>query len=639
MRRPVIWTVHLVIFAASGVASFLLRFDLIVPPTEMLHLAFALPVWILVKSFVFQMAKLDSGWWRLASMHDLPRLAIGNLLGSSLGALAIVSIAPRGFPKTVYVLDLLICSLLTASVRLATRMIVEASGSRASTSKKRALIYGAGEAGISLLTETRRNPSVPYRVIGFMDDDPRKLDLMVHGTRVLGDGASLKAVVSKQRADMVLVAIPSASGAEMTQILRHCLEAGVSYKTVPSLGEIVKGNGLAKQIRDVAVQDLLGRSLIRLDEGEIAGKLKGKVILVTGAGGSIGSELCRQIARFAPQAIVGYEISENALFHMDLEMKSHFPGVPFHPEVGSIQDPQRVDEVLERHQPSILYHSAAYKHVPMMEAHLFEALENNLFGTYVTALAAAEHGVTDFVMISTDKAVRPTSIMGVTKRLAELAVNSLQNGRTRFVSVRFGNVLGSNGSVVPLFKRQIAAGGPVTVTHPEMQRYFMTIPEASQLVLQASTMGLGGEVFVLDMGASVKIVDLARNLILLSGLRPEEDIRIEFTGIRPGEKLYEELHTFEESTLPTRHERVKIFTGPSFAYKEMKGHIEDLWQICVMRDMPRLVLRLKEIVPEYNPSSSVLGRILREEKGVHVPASALQMRMGHWSAQRVINSA
>jgi FlaA1/EpsC-like NDP-sugar epimerase len=399
----------------------------------------------------------------------------------------------------------------------------------------------------------------------------------------------------------------------MTRILRRCQEAGVSYKTVPGLGEIITANSLSKQIRDVAVEDLLGRNPARLEEKEISGKLNGKVIVVTGAGGSIGSELCRQIARFHPKTIVGYEISENALFHLDLEMKEHFPAVAFHPEIGSVQRSERLAEVLDRYHPSILYHAAAYKHVPMMEAHMFEALENNVFGTYNTALAAAEHGLEDFVMISTDKAVRPTSIMGVTKRLAELAVNSLQNGGTRFVSVRFGNVLGSNGSVIPLFKKQIAAGGPVTVTHPGMQRYFMTIPEASQLVLQASTMGGGGEIFVLDMGEPVKIMDLARNLILLSGLRPDEDIRIEFTGIRPGEKLYEELRTFEESTLPTRHEKVKIFAGPSLAYGEMAGPLKTLRQICAVRDVTQLILQLKEIVPEYNPSSHVLKRALAEQ--------------------------
>jgi FlaA1/EpsC-like NDP-sugar epimerase len=286
--------------------------------------------------------------------------------------------------------------------------------------------------------------------------------------------------------------------------------------------------------------------------------------------------------------------------------------VSFHPEIGSVQKSRRLAEVLERYRPSILYHAAAYKHVPMMEAHLFEAVENNVFGSYFTALAAAEYGLEDFVMISTDKAVRPTSIMGVTKRLAELAVNSLQNGGTRFVSVRFGNVLGSNGSVIPLFKKQIASGGPVTVTHPEMLRYFMTIPEASQLVLQASTMGKGGEIFVLDMGDPVRIVDLARNLILLSGLRPGEDIRIEFSGIRPGEKLYEELQSFDESTLATSHKKVKIFTGPLISIDEMKESIDSLRRICASRDVTQLLLRLKEIVPEYNPSTNVLKRALGE---------------------------
>ena len=625
--RPVIWAVQTGIFAVSGITAFLLRFDLSFPPRETAHLVYALPVWIVAKIIVFRIARLDRGWWRFVSLDDLPRLAMGNLLGSFIGTLGILWLAPRGFPRSIYVLDLLVCLLLTTGVRLAARSVVQASKFHTPDEKKRTLVYGAGEAGVSLLAEIRHNPSLPYQVVGFIDDNPKKAELVVHGVKVLGDGERLAATARKHRVDTVLIAIPSASGEQMTRILRRCQEAGVSYKTVPGLGEIIKANNLSKQIRDVAVEDLLGRNPARLDEKEISGKLEGKVILVTGAGGSIGSELCRQIARFRPKTIVGYEISENALFHLNLEMKEHFPGVPFHLEIGSIQRPERLAEVLERYHPSILYHAAAYKHVPMMEAHVFEALENNVFGTYITALAAAEHGVEDFVMISTDKAVRPTSIMGVTKRLAELAVNSLQNDGTRFVSVRFGNVLGSNGSVIPLFKKQIAAGGPVTVTHPEMQRYFMTIPEASQLVLQTSTMGRGGEIFVLDMGEPVKITDLARNLILLSGLRPDEDIRIEFTGIRPGEKLYEELHTFEESTLPTRHEKVKIFAGPSLAYGEMTGPLETLRQICAVRDVTQLILQLKEIVPEYNPSSHVLQRALveqspREEKRARALAAA-----------------
>jgi FlaA1/EpsC-like NDP-sugar epimerase len=610
ISRPIIWMVQTCIFALAGITAFLLRFDLSLPRIQVAHLGYALSIWVVVKSIVFRVARLDRGWWRFVSLSDLPRIAIGNLVGSFLGTLAILWIAPRGFPRSVYVLDLLVCSLLTVGVRLAVRIVVEASKLDPAGEKKRTLIYGAGGAGRSLLVEIRQNGALPCQVVGFIDDNSAKAELEMHGVKVLCGGDALTATAQKHRIDTVLIAIPSASGEEMTRILRRCQDAGVSFKTVPALGEIIKSNSLAKQIRNVAVEDLLGRSPSRLDEQEISGKVQGKVVLVTGAGGSIGSELCRQIAQFGPKTIIGYEISENALFHLNLEMTEHFPGVTFYPEIGSVQNAERLADTLSFYRPSILYHAAAYKHVPMMEAHVFEALENNVFGTYETALAAAEHGLEDFVMISTDKAVRPTSIMGVTKRLAELAVNSLQNGGTRFVSVRFGNVLGSNGSVIPLFKKQIAAGGPVTVTHPEMQRYFMTIPEASQLVLQASSMGRGGEIFVLDMGKPVKIVDLARNLILLSGLRPDEDIRIEFTGIRPGEKLYEELHSFGESTLPTRHEKVKIFAGPALAYDQMREPLEVLRQICALRDITQLVLRLKEIVPEYNPSSHVLRRAL-----------------------------
>jgi FlaA1/EpsC-like NDP-sugar epimerase len=614
ISRPIVWAFQTGIFAVSGIIAFLLRFDLSFPSIELVHLVYALSIWIAVKTMVFWIARLDRGWWRFVSLADLPRLAVGNLLGSFVGTVVVLWLAPRGFPRSVYVLDLLVCTLLTVGVRLAARILFEASKFHASADNKRTLIYGTGKAGVSLLEEIRHNSSLPYDVVGFIDDDPKKAELVVHALKVLGNGERLTTTVRKHKVDTVLIAIPSASGGQMTRILRRCQEAGASYKTVPGLGEIIKANNLSKQIRDVSVEDLLGRNPARLDEKEISGKLEDKLILVTGAGGSIGSELCQQIARFRPKTIVGYEISENALFHLNLEMKEHFPGVPFHPEIGSVQRPDRLAEVLERYHPSILYHAAAYKHVPMMEAHMFEAIENNVFGSYMTALAAAEHGVEDFVMISTDKAVRPTSIMGVTKRLAELAVNSLQNGGTRFMSVRFGNVLGSNGSVIPLFKKQIAAGGPVKVTHPEMQRYFMTIPEASQLVLETSTMGRGGEIFVLDMGEPVKITDLARNLILLSGLRPDVDIRIEFTGIRPGEKLYEELHTFEESMLLTRHEKVKIFVGASPAYGEMTGPLETLRQMCAVRDVTQLILQLKEIVPEYNPSSHVLQRALLEQR-------------------------
>jgi FlaA1/EpsC-like NDP-sugar epimerase len=404
--------------------------------------------------------------------------------------------------------------------------------------------------------------------------------------------------------------MPSATGRQMTTILQQCREAGVSFKTIPSLSRLLDNVNLTAQIRDVAVEDLLGRSPVVLDHRIIEAQITGRIVLVTGAAGSIGSELCRQIGRFAPAAIVGFENSETGLFHLEHEMRKSFPDVTFHPEIGSIQNLYRVEEVIGKHLPAMIFHAAAYKHVPMMEAHLFEAVENNVFGTWNVASAAVRFGVEEFVLISSDKAVRPTNIMGATKRIAEFISLSFVGTGTRFVAVRFGNVLGSNGSVVPMFKQQILAGGPVTVTHPEMQRYFMTIPEASQLVLQAAAMGRGGEVFVLDMGDPVRIVDLARNLILLSGLRPDLDILIEFTGARPGEKLYEELSHLEEGTVATQHEKVRVFAAHAIRQPDMKACLAVLREGCASRDTASLLAALTTAIPDYTPSAHIRAGIV-----------------------------
>jgi len=420
----------------------------------------------------------------------------------------------------------------------------------------------------------------------------------------------LAELVRRRRAEVVLIAIPSAGGSQMTRIMKLCHQAGVEYKTIPGLGEVIEGHGLARQMRDVAVEDLLGRTPVRLEEGAIREKLAGKVVLVTGAAGSIGSEICRQVARFGARAVVGFEIAESPLFELEREMRRAFPAVDFRAEIGSIQSAARLREVMGRCRPAVVYHAAAYKHVPMMEEHVFEAIENNVFGTYNVAVAAAGAGVEDFVLISSDKAVRPANVMGATKRLAEAVVESLQDGGTRFVSVRFGNVLGSAGSVVPIFKKQIAEGGPVTVTHPEMRRFFMTIPEAVQLVLQASAMGRGGEVFVLDMGEPVRIRDLAENLILLSGLKPGADIRIEYTGVRPGEKLYEELSTLLEDTLPTPHEKIRVHSGNGLMTGSLAACLQELRAACQERNLVRAVLAIKDALPEYNPSVELLRRIV-----------------------------
>jgi len=615
-----LWALYSAIFAMSGGAAFLLRFDFSIPEHYREHLLTAILVWTLVKLVVFYwqgMDKDDSCWLTSA---DLRRIVEVNVKGSLAGGLVILAAAPPGFPRSIYMIDLFLSVLGTLGARLLSRLGRPPAAARKNGGPhKRTLIYGAGRAGELLLEDIQGHPTLPYRVIGFVDDNPLKQGAVIHGVRVLGPGRRLAYLVRKHRIEEVLIAIPSATSAERWAILRRCQEAGVSSKTVPGLDEILAGAGLARQVRDVAVEDLLGRTPVQLDEAAIAGLLKDAVILVTGAGGSIGSELCRQIARFQPKAIVGYEISENALHELSLEMADRFPEIDFRPAVGSIQNRKRLAEVMERHRPRIVYHAAAYKHVPMMESHLYEAVENNVFGTLNVALAAREFGAERFVLISSDKAVRPTNVMGATKRVAELIVKALGNDRTKYVAVRFGNVLGSNGSVIPLFKKQIAARRPVTVTHPDMQRYFMTIGEAVQLVLEASAMGEGGEIFVLDMGQPVRIVDLARNLILLSGLRPGEDIRIEFTGVRPGEKLCEELAALEEKTVPTPHDKIRIFTGPGLPADQMARHLEALRRETEARDAEAILRRLQALVTDYQPSWHALeeARALERRLAAH----------------------
>lgn len=607
--RLLIWIAQILIFLSCGVLAFLLRFEFSLHSETLAHMYRAVPAWLLIKSLTFWALHLDRGTWRFASVPDMQRIGAANLIGSIVAAAVILSFTTPGFPRSVLVLDLVLCLQFTAGARLLARVVCNyALRARNNNPVKDVLIYGAGVAGVMLLQEIRQNPRLSYCVRGFIDDDSRKRGMRVQTIPVLGSGSDLPAIAEKEPITEVLIAIPSATGSQMTRILRHCHRAGLRCKTIPGLGELLSGAGLARQIRDVAMKDLLGRMPVALDETSIRAKIEGSVVLVTGAAGSIGSELCRQITRFQPKAIVAYEIAETPLFELQQEMLGRHPNLAFHAEIGSILDPYRLKEIFDRHRPRIVFHAAAYKHVPMMEEALFAAVENNILGTRNVAVAAIESASSDFVMISSDKAVRPTSIMGATKRAAELLINSMQSD-TKFVSVRFGNVLGSSGSVIPIFKRQIAAGGPVTVTHPEMRRFFMTVPEACQLVLQASTMSTGGEVFVLDMGEPLLIADLARDLIVLSGLRPGEDIEIKYTGIRPGEKLYEEISATAENTLPTYHEKIKIFSGPVKSASEMDQYIERVQHMCALRDAEGLVNELMRLEPEYTPSEHVLRRL------------------------------
>lgn len=476
----------------------------------------------------------------------------------------------------------------------------------------RTLIYGAGSAGLALLEETRQS-DLSRDVIGLIDDDPAKSRLIAHGKRVLGSGEDLAFLARKYRIQRVLIAIPSATGPQMVRILQLARDAGVETKIAAGAG---------KQFRDVALEDLLGRKQLHLDQESIRARIQGEVILVTGAAGSIGAEICRQIARFNPLALIGFDKAETPLSEIDRELRQSFPHLIFHAEIGSIAHPETLRRVLQRHQPSCIFHAAAYKHLPMMETNVFAAVENNIFGTWNVAQAAISQGVRDFVLISTDKAVRPASMMGASKRMAEMVIRALQQeSGTKFVAVRFGNVLGSSGSVVPIFQQQIAAGGPVTVTHPEMRRYFMTIPEAAQLVLQAFSIGQGGEVLVLDMGEPVKIVDLARNLMLLAGHQPDREIKIQFTGLRPGEKLFEELNLRNESLVATAHQQIRSYISPTaIDAEQMEEYLRDLRQISNEQDIGRLLMLLKIMIPSYTPSSQLLRSVLSAPSCHSVPA-------------------
>lgn len=606
-RRAAAAVFHTIVVVAALAGAFLLHFEFMLDARYGRMLLWGLPITIAVKLAVFRGFALRDLPWRYLGLEGVTRMVTANATASLVAALLLRWQWGPGFPRSIHVLDFLLCLAFMTGARLVVRLHFEPS---CGIDGRRTLIYGGGCAGVTLLSEIREHPELGYHVVGFLDDNPLKRDLRMRGVRVWGGRRMLADVVRRERISEILLALPGARGSEIAAILEECRSAAVATRRIPPLAELIDNRVLVGQIREVRVEDLLGRPAVQLEESGIRAGLAGKVVLVTGAGGSIGSELCRQIARYHPAAIVGLDQSETALYHIDQEMRERFPRVAFQAQVGSVQNRRRLDEIFRQLRPQAVYHAAAYKHVPLMEAHLFEAVENNIFGTHEVARAARNAGVKNVVLVSSDKAVRPASIMGATKRMAELVclAASGEETRTRFMAVRFGNVLGSNGSVVPCFRRQIAAGGPVTVTHPGMRRYFMTIAEAAQLVLQAAALGTGGEVFVLDMGEPVRILDLARKMILLSGLKPERDIRIEFSGIRPGEKLCEELSAYEEDTLPTAHSQIRVFRGSGVAGEVLSRCLEDLRGAVAARDAEGAVLCLRELIPEYDPGTSVLRR-------------------------------
>ena len=545
--------------ALAWFAAFTLRFNFDTPAE------FELVMWqtvagiVLLYALGFWLFGLYRGLWRYSSIHDL-RLIVIAIGVAALALPALVTLIQPGFvvPRSVYILHPMLLLLFMGGSRLLYRAWKERNISKlGALNGKPVVILGAGDAAVSLLKDLAN--SAEWRVIGLLDDDDTTHRRQILGATVFGRIAELPVFAARFAVEHAIIAMPSASHDVRRRAVGVCQSAGLKVLTVPSFDDLMSGKVTVSQIRNVELDDLLGRDPVTLDSAGLADLLEGKTVMVTGAGGSIGAELCRQIARYNPARLVLYEMSEFALYQVEQEFHAAFRRVPITCMVGDAKNAQRVAQALEKYRPQVIFHAAAYKHVPLMEAeNAWEAVRNNVYGTYVVASEAIRHGVEKFVLISTDKAVNPANVMGASKRLAEMVCQSLQRAQgTRFVMVRFGNVLGSAGSVIPKFREQIAAGGPVTVTHPEITRFFMSIPEAAQLVLQAGTMGRGGEIFVLDMGESVRIVDLARDMIRLSGLG-EDDIKIVFTGLRPGEKLFEEVLADGEHTLATPHPKLRI---------------------------------------------------------------------------------
>jgi FlaA1/EpsC-like NDP-sugar epimerase len=617
------------IIAFSLIAAFLLRFGLVLPDTEHQRLRYSLAIALAAKTIIFYLFGVERGWWRFAGIVDLARIAAANAVGSLLFTVATwILIGPR-FPRSVFLIDFLLCFVASSGARFCIRLYNEIVAREVSSSKSLAkclLIYGAGAAGWNLVREIRSNPNLKYRIVGFLDDDPHKWHTSLLGVPVLGCGRDAARIVDRYRVqstsvDEIVVAMPSASGRQLSEALANCRATGVPCKTIPSLGELLIGRVRLSQIREVSVEDLLGRDPVHLEHDRIRDSVAGRSVMVTGAAGSIGSELCRQLARFQPKCLVALDQAESELFKLEMELTGSSGSVEICPVIGDVRNYERIEEVIRQYAITSIYHAAAYKHVPMMENNLIEAVNNNVIGLYNVVQAASHNGVGSLVLISSDKAVNPTNVMGLTKRVAELVVSSRpvfhHASATRFVSVRFGNVLGSNGSVVPIFRAQIASGGPVKITHPDMQRYFMTIPEAVQLVLQASTMGKGSDVFVLDMGEPVRILDLARNMIRLSGHEPDVDIPIRFVGLRPGEKLFEELSTASDQVRPTCHDKIMIFCGPHLEYVAMQRWIAELQELLVQRNDLAVLTHMMQIVPEYQASgkwSTLLGEGQRKAR-------------------------
>jgi FlaA1/EpsC-like NDP-sugar epimerase len=610
------------IFILAFMGSYLLRFEFILDPISVNQIRLLLPFIIPLKLVVFFSLRLYRGMWRFFSVEDTWRLAYASVSSTLLVIAFVVYVYGfTGFPRSVFVMDGVLTFLLCGILRMGIRSYYTARNTSKGTwafsfprlgsqnaKDKRLVIIGAGGAGEKMLREIFDNPHLHYDVVGFLDDDPGKQGRSLHGIPVLGIVESLPEIAHDLKVEQVFISAPSATGPEMRHLVEICKRSGIPYKTLPAIGEIIDGRLTIRALREVNYEDLLRRPPVELDMAGIHHYLTGRRVLVTGCGGSIGSELCRQVIRFHPEKLLLVDASEENLYNIETDLQHELNFSKCCGILSRVQDRHVMEKVFMKYRPQVVFHAAACKHVPILEKIPWEAVFNNVMGSQVVMETALQHGVERFVLVSTDKAVRPANVMGTSKRIAELLLHSFQGNGTKFMAVRFGNVVGSSGSVVPLFQRQIEKGGPVTVTDPEVKRYFMSISEAAQLILQAAALGEGGEIFVLEMGTPVLIDDMARDLIRLAGKEPDLDIPIVYTKLRPGEKLFEELVTSQEGISGTRHEKIMVLqpNGNWCGYgsqenfrRWLNGELEELYAVAKQHDARALRHKLKQIVPSY----------------------------------------
>ncbi len=625
-RLPLVIAGHVLLIALANYLAFWLRFDGSIPDRELRSLLLGLPWLLLARVLVFERFRLFEGLWRYTSLWDLRNLIVATGLSSVLFFVVIRFILQiHGYPRSIFVIEAILAIFFLGGIRLLSRTVTEVPRR---PDAKRVLVIGAGDAGAMIAREMRSKPYYGSVPVGFVDDDRAKHGLYIHGMRVFGGRDGLPTIVERTRPDEMLIAIPSAPTSVLRDVVASLQPFDLPIKTLPNLTALLTGQVSLTEIRPLAIEDLLERPQVGLDPAEVRAFIQGRRVLVTGAGGSIGSELCRQLATFAPASLIMLDRYENGLYAVEQDIIRLAADFASATVIADVTDADRLETVFREHHPQVVFHAAAHKHVPLMEANPCEAVKNNVMGTRLLAEAAVRHGVAHFILISTDKAVNPSSVMGATKRVAECIIQSLMpKGETVFAAVRFGNVLGSSGSVVPLFRRQIMDGGPVTVTHSEVRRFFMLIPEAVLLVLHAASLARGGEIFVLEMGQPVKVVDMARNLIRLSGSRPGVDVKITFTGLRPGEKLDEELVAADEEVEPSGREkilRVRSATRTEAEGPGLAGLIRQLEALALAGDVAATLKALRALVPTFTPVGP--NAVLLETESAAPPKEASPAR-------------